>query len=59
MTDKITSSKHKICVQVILVDNGTFLLNPQTCRVYDYKEPHNLVGKMDMSNFKLVHLKKR
>ena len=44
----------KIVVQIILLDNGTFLFHPKTHMVYEYKAPHNPVGRLDLKKFKIV-----
>ena len=46
----------KIQVKIVLLEDGPFLLQPKTNYLYKYKSPHLLVGKMDMTTFRLIKL---
>ena len=44
----------KIKVRVVLLDEGVFLMHPETKLVFQYAAPHKLVGKIDFDRYKLI-----
>jgi hypothetical protein len=47
----------KIQVRIVFLDEGVFLFHPVTNLVFDYNVPHNLVGKINLKDFKLIKTK--
>ena len=37
----------KILVQIILLDNGIYLLHQESKRIFSHKHPHTLIGKLN------------
>lgn len=46
----------KIKVRVVLLDEGVFLVHPESKLVFQYAAPHKLVGKIDFDRYKLIRI---
>jgi len=46
-----------VVVDFIVTDEGEFLYDKTTLKVYDCVPPHNYVGKIDLKIFKIIKVK--
>ena len=49
-------SKKKLCVRFVVLDEGEFLYDESTLKLYTCTNPHKYVGKFDFDNGKVLKL---